>query len=323
MQQRSLPWQTDAAARSLSNIAALRNRASPQFWDDYAAYSVTFPSLAPGFGATQTLQFAADSTFEWVTAVAGELVSSTPGSITTPANGPLGLFQITDAGAGRNLLNVSSPLASIAGTATFPHVLPIARRFVPKSQITFNLVNLDSALTLTSTQFTMQGRKLFAPGGRRDMFQKSPISRFNQWTGQDGKLYAEDWYSYTFAFPAIAAGATVTTTVIIEQDADFEWVMTSIAGNPRNATTGNNTSVATSLLQAQVTDGSYQRALYNAPLWFPNFGGIGQTPFILPQSRIFEARTPVIMAITNPDSVAYNLLYVTLEGRKIFQPSYA
>jgi hypothetical protein len=280
-----------------------------QFWEDFFIYTVKLGTLAAAGTAQTSFQIQADSSFELV-AITAQADLANASVIPTQI-----AIQIADAGSGRNLSNVPVPLGNIAGTGTFLHILPVSRRFVSNSQVNIFAVNNDTASTFTLTEVSLIGRKIFNTK-RADLMGRR--KQFKTWTGQDGKTYAEDWYTYNFTLASIASAATTPITVVVESDSDFELILMQ-GGGIRNATTGQLTSAG--LIDVQLLDGGAQRNLFSASTAMNNVFGNGSTPFILPITRIFLAKTPITLTLTNIDSVTWNNLTFTLEGRKIFEMS--
>jgi hypothetical protein len=74
------------------------------------------------------------------------------------------------------------------------------------------------------------------------------------------------------------------------------------------------------LLTVTVHDGGEDRDLFSLPATqTAGSTNLGQFPFILNETHIFEAMTQVTVTITNNDVDAYNGVYFSMEGRKIFE----
>jgi len=332
------PWLTpQGKARSAAKqrFQQGRNQAGAQVSTDFYSYTLNFGNIAPGASAVVVQQIEADAIFEWI----GTAASNQAGA-GRPANNNSGtlLMQVTDGGSSRNLLYAPAPMYCVTGLGQLPHILPIPRRFFPKSAVTFIVTNIDTAITYNDVSINLIGRKIYsgsyqkiAPSGSGSgpttpatstsssswMNDQPPgASQFNSWKGSDGNFYTEDYYGYVFNLATLAAGATEQVTIVAEADSDFEWI-TATSSVMYNTTTGApNVSPEVDI---QVMDGGSQRNLFSNPINLLQIMGYGLFPFILPQTRLFTAKTPIVVTFTNYDANPYNNLFVVMEGRKIFQ----
>jgi hypothetical protein len=320
--QNARPWQTPEGM--LRNPAlSPYGRGGPRFYNDLFAYTIAVPSLAPGASTQISQNLESDSAFEWICTTGVSLASG--GTVYAAlATGPQFSVTMQDGGPSRNLfgtnlspaLIVGTALGNICGTAEFPHVLPVPKRFVPNANILFQVTNTDTAIT-QQAYITLQGKKVFSPTRDRSAMQGGVYPRFRSWVGADDRMYSEDYFGYSFNLSTIAAGATIRIPLTVDSEADFEWIMATMNMPPRNATTGNNNLVP--LINVTVEDGGSRLKLFSGAFPAASLFGNGQTPYILTQPRVFERLQQIILFITNTDTVAYNNMYFLFEGRKVFQ----
>jgi hypothetical protein len=139
--------------------------------------------------------------------------------------------------------------------------------------------------------------------------------------GRQLNQWAEDFYIYSASFGNMAAGAVTQTNVQIQADSNFEWVETTCYGNMATATPPFNDQV---LLPINITlvDSGSSRQLFSLPIPLTSFAGNGRQPFILPVSRIFQARANIQITAQNFDGAnAYNNVFLNFIGRKLFKLS--
>ena len=287
-----------------------RNLMGGEYAEDFFVYATALQTLVHQQTAILNFPIQRDAAFEWIaTTVSGGL-----------AAGPLSpnpdvTLQIIDGGANRNFFNIPTAATCIAGSGQLPHILPIPRRFMAAQLVNVIANSLDSAIDITNFQVAFIGRKIFSDNASKNVMGPQ-IQRLTTWRGADGKVYAEDYFAYSIFLTSLAAAAVSNQVITTDGDSDFELVQMSVA-SLRNTTTGAAESKDS--LQVLLNDGSSQRNLYSNPTMGPACIGSGQLPFILPETRIFEAKTPINLTITNNDTVTLNQIFVTLEGRKIFE----
>lgn len=300
---------------------------SGQSTPDFFAYIVSTGSVAPGGTAVVNLQIQDDAAFELI-ALTGLNLAAGATVWQQPQTCSQWLVSVQDLLSDRhlflsNIVNSANPfpnmtsLNNILGSATFPHVLPVPRRFMRQSGIQFTFYNIDSAVT-SQWQFALMGRKIFTEGVDQSLLQAGQIPRFRTWRGRDGRIYQEDYFGYNFSINTLAAGNTIDVPIQIESFSDFEAVQLTAAMPPRNLTTGNIIANNTGLLNMQLSDGASQRRLLSAAAPIGLFFGQGQQPFELPQTRVFPATNSVKLSITNTDVDPYSNMNFLFEGRKIF-----
>lgn len=282
-----------------------------QYAEDWFTYTLaTSAALAAGASASIQLNIQNDSAFEWIYAT-GQAIS---GGAVVPS--PAIQVTIIDSASARNLMNGPIPFPNLCGTGQQPFILPIPRRFMPSTQVTFLLNNYSAATSFSSVQISLIGRKIYQQGLPGN--SSPPLARFVTWKdNQGGNLFTEDLYAYDFPNAAnIAAAGNATVTQIIEGDSDFEWIATTFC---EGITAGASTGPAASRVSALILDGGSQRNLLNVSTPISNIAGTGVFPNVLPQPRIFPAKSPVVVTFTNNGAGGTDNVRLTLWGRKLFQ----
>jgi hypothetical protein len=126
---------------------------------DYFTYGVSFAALAPAGTATGTFNIEADSDFLWSKAAfQADIAAAAFTASAQPV--PNVTVLITDTGAGRQLMNVAVPLATLFGTGQLPFILPRQRRFASRSTVNVSLTNYDAAVTY-NVRLSFIGQKAF------------------------------------------------------------------------------------------------------------------------------------------------------------------
>lgn len=121
---------------------------------------------------------------------------------------------------------------------------------------------------------------------------------------------ARDDYTYSTAPVTIGANSSVTQSIQIEADSDFEIMKRMVYSDA--ATDDLNT------LTVQITDTGSGRDLLNTPTMVGNVFGNGKLPYILQQTKIFSARSVIAITISNIGSATLNNVQLSFGGRKIF-----
>lgn len=277
---------------------------------DNFTYTAAFGDIVSGASSQTTININRDSAFEAVS-ITGGAAEEAGGAVSVTEGIDL---QIADGASNRNLLSGPVPIMNFVGDGRFPFIMPIPRRFMPSSQVQLVAHNY-SPNDLFNVQVSFTGRKIFmaALAGR-------PLPRFRKWSAPNGMVYSEDFYIYDFELDALAPAATQPITQLIENDSDFEWILTTAT----SLTGETSIPISAEGLDVQVEDGGSQRKMiYTSPVnlatALENVAGTGAQPFILPQPRIFLAKSPVIVTLTNRSAAEIDDIHVSLIGRKIFE----
>lgn len=135
---------------------------------DFFVYTFFLASLAPGdSGIPISLTIQNDSQFLW---------QKTSFYCSYPQVGVFGPYQeagralpaiaaqFVDTSSARLQFNRATNLSSIAGSGSFPFILPETKIFQPKSTITLELSNYDAAVTYSNIYVNMIGTKVYLAG---------------------------------------------------------------------------------------------------------------------------------------------------------------
>jgi hypothetical protein len=153
-------------AATLGNAAPMVSPQIPeQFIEDWWIETVNIAALAQNGVANSSIQVQADSAFKLmklglVTDIAGAAITES----TLPI--PLVTLQITDTGSGRNLFSNPVALGALFGHGRLPHILPVPRLFLPRSNIQLQFTNYSGgAGTTYNLRMALEGTKVFKLGG--------------------------------------------------------------------------------------------------------------------------------------------------------------
>jgi hypothetical protein len=281
-----------------------------QYASDEFTYTIKFGDLIAGASQPAVLNIERSSAFEAVLLTGGARANSEADQLQPFYELT---FQIADGASNRNLMNAAIPGANFVGYGNFPFVLPIPRRFMPASQVTFVANNGSGASELFDVQLSLTGRKIFMAelAGR-------PLPRFRKWSAPNGLVYSEDFFIYDFQTDVVPSGGSVPITLLMEADSDFQWIMTTacFVADPL-------WQQPVAAIDVQVKDGGSGRDLFNVPTPAETIAGTGQQPFVLPEPRMFLAKTPVTVTLTNrflvSDEHDIHNVHFTMIGRKIFE----
>lgn len=143
-------------------------------------------------------------------------------------------------------------------------------------------------------------------------------NRLGQVQTPNNQQVIKDFYVYEEDFSALASGATALGSINIQADSDFVVQKLTYFADIAAAVQTSNTRVIP-LVTVQITDSGSGRNLMEAPLPISNIMGTGELPFILPQPKLFLARTTITVSVTNfSASTTYNLR-LSLTGYKVFR----
>jgi hypothetical protein len=136
-----------------------------QFIEDWWIENVTVAALAQNAVANANIQVQADSAFKLIKL---GLVADIAGAAITEATRPVPLvtMQLTDTGSGRNLFSAAVALGALFGNGPLPHILPVPRLFLPRSNIQLQFTNYSGgAGTTYNFRLALEGTKVFKLGG--------------------------------------------------------------------------------------------------------------------------------------------------------------
>lgn len=122
-----------------------------------------------------------------------------------------------------------------------------------------------------------------------------------------------DSFGYNARFNIIPAQVGTLQTVIIQTQADSDFLCTGISGSLTGAV-----QVVPSLL-TQITDLSSGKTLFNKPQLLRQVAGGFGMPFVLPTPKIIHPNTNVqIDATANEGFAAGTILFITLWGVRVY-----
>jgi len=136
-----------------------------QYIEDWWIENVTVLALAQNGVANANIQVQADSAFKMMKL---GIVADIAGAALTEATRvvPLVTLQITDTGSGRNLFSNAVALGAFFGNGPLPHIMPIPRLFLPRSNIALQFTNYSGGGGTTyNLRLAFEGTKVFKMGG--------------------------------------------------------------------------------------------------------------------------------------------------------------
>lgn len=124
---------------------------------------------------------------------------------------------------------------------------------------------------------------------------------------QGREYVTTDFYIYEEDFSGVAAGASANGSIIIQADSDF--ILQKMAYFADVAAAGQTeSSRVVPLMTLQMIDTGSGRQFMESAAPIPSLFGTGELPFVLPQPRLFFARSTIQLQVTNFDaSDTYNL----------------
>jgi hypothetical protein len=136
--------------------------------------------------------------------------------------------------------------------------------------------------------------------------------------GQQLNQWAEDFYIYLASFGNLAPGGSNTQNIQIQSDSNFEWIECSVYGNLHGATPPFLDNILLPI-NIMVVDSGSSRQLFSAPTPVNMFAGTGKQVFILPVTRLFQARSNIQVTAQNFDATStFDNIAVAFIGRKLF-----
>lgn len=135
-----------------------------------------------------------------------------------------------------------------------------------------------------------------------------------------GTQYERDWFTYFLSFGSIAAAASNTQSFNIQADSDFELMQIAASGNKNGAAEPWPQDVQLPF-NMFITDTGTGRNLMSAAVPLSLLSGSGRLPFIMPQERVFEAKSTVTVQLTSYGGSTYDNIGIAFIGAKLFQYS--
>lgn len=127
-----------------------------------------------------------------------------------------------------------------------------------------------------------------------------------------------DFYAYNILFQTLNAGTSQTANIQIQADSDFE--IQKLTAFAANANTTEPANTAMPLVTVLLTDTGSGRQMTDIAVPISSLFGNAQLPFILPNTKILQARAVLAVQISNFGSgVNYSYIQLSFIGRKIFR----
>lgn len=133
------------------------------------------------------------------------------------------------------------------------------------------------------------------------------------------KIVLLDFFVYEVpVFASLAAGASFTNRIIIQADADFEWIQSCYEFDVAAAAFTYSTRPMPNM-SIRINDTGSGRQLMNDAVPVTSIFGQPENPYVLPISRTFKANATIEFTATNFDAaVATGNLRLSLIGFKQF-----
>lgn len=128
----------------------------------------------------------------------------------------------------------------------------------------------------------------------------------------------KDFYVYQEDFSGLAAGASQTGNVNIQADSDFVVQKLAYAADIAGAAQTDSGRVIP-LVTVLITDTGSGRQLMESSVPIPSLFGTGELPFILPQPKLFLARSTINVTVANYSNATTYNLRVSFIGYKVFR----
>jgi hypothetical protein len=132
-------------------------------------------------------------------------------------------------------------------------------------------------------------------------------------------------YTYTVpfsvpgAFNALAAGATLTTALNIQADADFLILNQTFSANQLNASYASAAELTAPNVSIFMNDTGSGNALMDNPVPVAELFGNARLPFVLPQPRRLAAKATLqVQAINNDPANGFNIS-LAFNGVKLYK----
>lgn len=128
----------------------------------------------------------------------------------------------------------------------------------------------------------------------------------------------KDFYTYEEDFSALTSGTSASGNINIQADSDFVLQkLTYFADIAAAAQTADGRVIP--LITILITDSGSGRNLMESALPVSSIFGTGELPFILPQPKLFLARTTITAAVSNFSAATDYNIRLSFIGYKVFR----
>jgi hypothetical protein len=128
----------------------------------------------------------------------------------------------------------------------------------------------------------------------------------------------KDFFTYEVNFSGLAAGTDSVQQINIQADSDFELMKMTYFADIAAAAQTESTQVVP-LCSVLILDSGSGRQLSDQAVPVPNLFGTGEIPFILPNSKIFSARSLISVTVNNFSAATTYNLKLSFIGVKRFK----
>lgn len=131
-------------------------------------------------------------------------------------------------------------------------------------------------------------------------------------------IIATDFFVYNTEFSNVLAGTSQTNTINIQSDSDFE--VQKLTALILNVNSAPYSSLDVDNIRVLIVDTGTGRQLSDVAVPIDSMFGTGQLPFILPNTKLFKARSVISVQVTNSMSgYNYSTIMLSFIGRKVFR----
>lgn len=127
-----------------------------------------------------------------------------------------------------------------------------------------------------------------------------------------------DFFVYSASFSALANGSSDTETINIQADSDFVVSKMTYFADIAAAVQTDSSRVIP-LCTMQITDSGSGRNLMDSAQPISNIMGTGDLPFILPNPKLFLARSNITITVANFSAATTYNLRLSFIGHKKFR----
>lgn len=144
------------------------------------------------------------------------------------------------------------------------------------------------------------------------------LSALGQDPGNANVGVIKDFYIYEEDFSALASGTTATGAINIQADSDFVLQKLTYFADIAAASQTDSSRIVP-LASVQITDTGSGRNLMESAAPISNVFGTGEIPFILPQPKLFLARSTITITVANFHASATYNIRLSFIGHKVFR----